>query len=113
MCDVQDRSNIAHLRACLELIRLFAPGSESHTAVALHYDTSTRTRAELAEAYAAQQLKASRSGGAAGGRKKGRMGSLKKAVVPPEAKQAARYAKDLRDAAEEASEFYMEAFCTR
>jgi hypothetical protein len=38
-----------HLRVCLELIRAFAPGSESHTAVSVKYEAMVRARAELAE----------------------------------------------------------------
>jgi hypothetical protein len=42
-------SSLGHLRVALELIRAFAPGSESHTAVAVKYDALARERAELAE----------------------------------------------------------------
>ena len=87
---------------------MFAPGSESHTSVAVKYEATMRTRAEFAEYRAGQELqdKAGRRRG--GGR---RIGLGRRAGVG--ALVAAKQAKELGEAADEATELYLEAFFAR
>jgi hypothetical protein len=46
----QEKAAPAHLLACLELLFVLAPGSESHTLLALKYEARMRQRAEMMEA---------------------------------------------------------------
>ncbi|GAX74990.1 hypothetical protein CEUSTIGMA_g2436.t1 [Chlamydomonas eustigma] len=113
MCDEfihQENSHPSLLRVCLELIRIFAPGSESHTSVAAKYDTIMKSRAELAEYRAGQQLKDKKGGGRKGRPRLGRPGGSgggSGALV------AVRQARELREAADESAELYLEAFFCR
>jgi hypothetical protein len=95
---------------CLELIRIFAPGSESHTSVAAKYDTIMKSRAELAEYRAGQQLKDKQGVGRKGRPRLGRPGG---SGAGSGALVAVRQARELRDAADESAELYLEAFFSR
>ncbi len=52
----QEKADSSSLLACLRLIRVFAPGSESHTSVALKCEGLASTRAELAEYLAVKEV---------------------------------------------------------
>ncbi len=55
----QEKASPAHVLACLELLTVLAPGSESHTAVALKYDGLVRQKAHLLEALIKQVTRGS------------------------------------------------------
>ena len=91
---------------------MFAPGSESHASVAVKYETIARTRAELAEFRANEELK-DKAGRRAGGRGRSRLGLGGRAGVGSGALVSVRQAKALGEAADEATELYLEAFFSR
>ncbi len=112
---LKEKSSPGNIRACLELIRVFAPGSESHTAVSVKYESVARARFELAEFLAQQELVKQQAGGA---RRRPRGGAPKMklrrgGIGSGAAAAAALRAKELADIADEATELYLEAFFTR
>ena len=103
----REKSQTSTIRACLELIRVFAPGSESHTSVSVKYEALTRARFELAEYLAAQELDKHQQ-------KVGRRMRLpSEAKVSAAVSKAAEKAQHLQEVADEATELYLESFFAR
>lgn len=103
----REKASTATIRACLELIRVFAPGSESHTAVAIKYESMSRARFELAEYLASEEVSKYQ-------RKTGRRMKLSpESKVSAAVAKAAEKAQELQAIADEATELYLEAFFSR
>ncbi|KAF5830280.1 hypothetical protein DUNSADRAFT_14786 [Dunaliella salina] len=85
----QERANPSHLLFCLELLRVLAPGSESHTSVALKYDSVMRDRLLMAESL------------------------FKKSQSPSKRQQAATIMKTCAKEAELAGSYCLDAYITR